>query len=113
MTRTSEVSPQSPSPPESEPISSEQGELVLFDDVLSMDVCNLSFDESQQRIVQARRKWLLNGHASPAHMEERVIVLDVRRHLAAMANASKAHAKARSSTVKFLLAENDRMAKDL
>ena len=48
---------------------------------------------------------------SPTHIEERVIMSDVRRHLATMVDASKFYAEATSSTVKFLLAENDRMAK--
>lgn len=42
-----------------------------------------------------------------------MIVSNVRRHLAALANASKAYAEAISSAIKFLIAENDRMAKDL
>ena len=78
-----------------------------------MDVYNLSFDESQQRIVQAWRKKLSDDHASPAHMEKMVIVSYVRRHPVALADASKAYEEATSSTVKFLLAENARMEKDL
>ena len=41
-----------------------------------MDVYNLSFDELQKKIVQARRKKFLDDHASPAFMRERVIVED-------------------------------------
>jgi len=113
MSRTSEVAPLSPPPTESEPAPSEQGWVVLLDDDLVMDVYNLSFDESQQMIVQARIKHLLDDHASPKHIEERVIVSDVRRLLATLIDASKAYIEATSSIVKFLLAENDQMAKDL
>ena len=73
---------------------------------------NLSFDESQRRIVQAQRNHFVDDHTSLAHTEERVIILDVRRHPASMAKASKAYAKATSSIIKFLIAENDQMVKD-
>jgi len=72
----------------------------------------MPFDESQWKIVYAWRNHLPDDHASPA-FEERVIVLDVRRHLATMVDASKAYVEAMSSTINFLLEENDRMEKDL
>ena len=45
MPRASEVAPQSPPPPESQPLPSEQGVVVLPDDDLEMDLYNLSFDK--------------------------------------------------------------------
>lgn len=53
MPRTSKVAPQSPPPLELEPIPSEQGDFVLLYDDLVMDVYNMYFDDSQQRIVRA------------------------------------------------------------
>ena len=46
-----QVIPQSPLPPVAEPTPREQGDVSLLDDDLVMDVCNLSFDEFQKRIV--------------------------------------------------------------
>lgn len=74
MPRKFEVAPQSPPPPESKPVPNEKGEVVLLDDDLVMDMYNLSFDELQQRIIQARENHFLDDHASPTHMEERMIV---------------------------------------
>lgn len=42
-----------------------------------------------------------------------MIVLDLRRHPTALADANKAYAEATSSSVKFLIAENEHMVKDL
>jgi len=53
MPRASKVGPQSPPPPVSELVLSDQGEVILLDDDPVMDVYNLSFDELQQKIVQA------------------------------------------------------------
>ena len=53
MSRAFEVTPQSLPPPESQPVPSEQGDFFLLDDDPVMDVYNLSFDELQQRIIQA------------------------------------------------------------
>ena len=51
MTRAPDVISQSPPPPVSEPILSEQGDIVLLDDDPIMDVYNQSFDEFQKNIV--------------------------------------------------------------
>lgn len=51
MPKASKVAPQSPPPPESQLVPSEQGEVVLFDDDLEMDMYNMSFDKSQHKIV--------------------------------------------------------------
>lgn len=42
-----------------------------------------------------------------------MIVFDVRKHLAALADATKAYSEATSSSVRFLIAENECMAKEL
>lgn len=113
MPKASEVTPQSPPPPISEPVPSEQGEVFLLNDDLMMDVFNMLFDELSQRIVQAQRKHFSNDHVSPAFMKERVIMPDVRKHPVAMVDATMAYGRATSSNVKFLLAENEQIAKNL
>ena len=52
-------------------------------------------------------------HVSPAEFEERVIVSDVRRHPAALVDSTKSYVEATSSIVRFLIAENEHMAKEL
>lgn len=64
-------------------------------------------------MVQEQRNNFPIDHASPTFMKERVIMSDVRNHLNSMEYSTKAYAKATRSNVKFLLAENDQMEKDL
>ena len=109
----SKVAPQCLSPPEIKVLPSEQGEVVLLDDDPVMDVYNISFDELQQNSVEAQRKHFRDDHTSPEFMKERVIVSDVRKRPSTMTNATMAYARATSSNVKFLLAENKQMAKNL
>jgi len=45
--------------------------------------------------------------------EEKVIVTDVHKHPYALANATRVYAKATSSSVHFLIAENEKMAMEL
>jgi len=52
-------------------------------------------------------------HVSPVQFEEKVIVFNVRRHPAALADATRAYAEATSSSVRFLKAKNEHMAKEL
>jgi len=63
--------------------------------------------------VQSRRVSTPDVHVSPVQSEERVIMSDVHRHPAMLTDATKSYAKATSSTVRFLIAENERMAKEL
>lgn len=46
-------------------------------------------------------------------MKEMMIVSDVRKNPATMADATKTYAQAMISNLKFLLAYNDQMTKDL
>lgn len=46
-------------------------------------------------------------------VEEQVIVIDVHKHLVALADASRVYAKDTSSSVCFLIAENEWMEKEL
>jgi len=76
-------------------------------------VYNKDFDVSQDKVVHACRVHIPNEHASLANFEERVIVSDVQRNPPSLVEATKAYAKAMSSSVKFLVAENEHMAKEL
>ena len=97
----------------SELVLGEQGEVVLVDDDPLMYVYNLSLDEWKNNIVHAWRDNFPNDHASSTFMKERVIVLDVRMNLVTIVDATLAYARAMSSNVKFLLAENEKIAKNL
>ena len=74
---------------------------------------NISLEESQHRVVQSHRVPTPYVHVSPAYFEEQVIMPNVHRHLATLANGTKAYVKATSSSVRFLIAENEHMAKEL
>lgn len=58
-------------------------------------------------IVHACTNYLPDDQLSPSHMEEMVIVSNVRKNLVSMVNASRNYEKTMSSFVKFLLAKND------
>jgi len=74
---------------------------------------NISFDESQHKVVQSRKVPTLDVHVSPVQIGERVFVFNVCRHLPALAEDTKAYTEATNSSVRFLIAENERMAKEL
>lgn len=74
---------------------------------------NISFDESQHRFVQSCTVSIVEDHTSPAQVEERVIVTDVRKHPAVVADVTRVYAKSTSSSVRFLIVENERMEKEL
>ena len=68
---------------------------------------NISFDESQHRVVQSCRVSTPDDHTSPAQVEKLVIVSNIHKHLAALVDATRVYAKATSSSVHFLIAENE------
>ena len=74
---------------------------------------NISFGDSQHRVVQSHRVLTPDDHTSPVQVEERVILFDVQKHPAALANATRVYVEANSSSVHFLIVENERMAKEL
>ena len=63
--------------------------------------------------MQSRKVPTLDVHISLAQFEERVIVSDVHKHIAALADATRAYAEATSSSVRFWIPENECMAKEL
>ena len=113
MPKATEVTPKASPAPTTEQVLSEQWYTILLEDNLRTNGYNIAFDESQHKVVQARRAHAPDEHASPAHFEERVIVSDVRIHPTALVDTTKAYIEATSSSVKFLIAKNDRMAKEM
>ena len=79
--------------PTTSPHPSNQGDTEILGDNLEEEMHNISFDESQHRVVQSRRVSTPNDYTSPAQFEERVIVSDMRKHLATLANATREYAK--------------------
>ena len=55
----------------------------------------------------------MNNKISPAKVEEQVIVTNVHKHPVALANATRVYVKATSSSVHFLIVENEKMEKEL
>ncbi len=111
MPKATEVTPHASPTPSAEQVPSEQGDIVLLEYDLGIDVYNITFDESQYNFIQACKAHISDEHASLAHFEEWVIVLDLRRQATTFANATKAYVEATSSSVKFMIAENQPMAK--
>ena len=74
---------------------------------------NISFDVSQHRVVQLRIVTTLNVYVSLTSFEKQVIVFEVCKNLAALDDATRAYVKSTSLSVWFLIAENERMAKEL
>ena len=74
---------------------------------------NIPLDESQHRVVQYRRVSTKQDHTSHVQYEERVIVFDLRKHPAALADATRAYSEATRSSVCFFIDENERIAKEL
>lgn len=108
-----EVEPPASLNPEAEQVPSKKEDIEILGDNSKEEMHNISLDESQHRVVQSCKASTLDGHTYPTHFEEWVIVYDVRKHLAALVDATKAYAEATSSSFHFLITENKRMAKAL
>lgn len=98
---------------EDEQVPSDQGDTEILGDQLEGEMHNISFAKSQNRVVQSRRVSTLEDHTYPVWYEEQVLVFVVHKHPTALANATRAYTEATSSSVCFLIAENERMAKEL
>lgn len=77
MPKVTEVTPQASPAPTVEQVLSEQGDTILLEGHIGIEMYNIAFDESQGKVLQACRAHTPDVHASPAHLEERVIVSDV------------------------------------
>jgi len=60
-----------------------------------------------------RRKHFSDDYTSPTFIKEMVIVSDTKKYPTSLVEASLTYAGATSSNVKFMLAENEKMAKNL
>ena len=98
---------------EAEKALSDQGDSKILGDNPEEEMHKIWFDESQHRVVKSHRVSTLDVHTSPAKFAEWLIVSDMRKHPIALADATRAYAKATSSSVHFLIAENRLMAKEL
>jgi len=59
------------------------------------------------------RKDFLDDHTSPTFIKERVIVSDTRNHPTALDEAILSYGGEKSSNVKYLMDENEKLAKNL
>lgn len=99
MPHHQEVDPLASLDPEAEQVPSDQGDTEILGDNLEGEMHNISFNESQHRVVQSRRVSNSEDHTSPTQFEEQVIMSDVR--------------KTTSSSVHFLIDKNEWMDNEL
>ena len=86
-------------PQDDEKVSNDQGGTKILGDHPKGGINNISFDESQHRVVQSHRVSTPEDQTSPTQVEERVIVTNVRKHPTALANATRVYAEATNSSV--------------
>ena len=98
---------------EDEKVPSDQGDTKILGDQLEGEMHNISFDESQHRFVKSHRLLTSNDQTSPTQFKEQVIMSDMRKHPATLVDATRADVEATSLSVRFRIAENKRMAKEL
>ena len=70
MPKDQEVTPPASPDPGAEQVLIDQGDTEILEGNLEADVHNISFDESQHRVVQSHRVSTPDFHESPAHFEE-------------------------------------------
>ena len=99
--------------PDSEQVSDDQGGTEILGGQLEAEMHNISFDESHHRVVQCLRVLTPEDQTSPAQFEEQVIVTNMHKHPATLADATRVYVKDTSSSVRFLITENEKMAKEL
>lgn len=113
MPKVHEVTPQDSRHVEAEKVPSDQGDTIILKDHLEAEVNNISFDDSQHRVMQLWKMPTLDVHSSPVNFQEWVIMSYVHKHLISLVDATQAYIKATNSCVRFLIDENECMAKEL
>jgi len=98
--------PASPDP-EVEHVPIDQGDIKILGDNLEGELHNISFNESQHKVVQSHRVSTLDDHTSPTQFEEQLIVSDVCKHPVALVDSTRAYVEATSSSVYFLIGEHE------
>ena len=91
---------------EEEQVSDDQGGIEILGDRPGEEMHNISFDESQHRVVQSRIVSTPEDQTYLAQVQERVIVTDVCKHPVSLADATRVYAETTSSSVHFLIVEN-------
>lgn len=69
MPKNEEVTPPTLPDQGAEQVLNDQGDTEILEDNLKVDVHNISFNESQHRVVQSRRVSTLDVHVSTAQFE--------------------------------------------
>lgn len=71
-----------------------------------MDICSLTFDELQRKIVQARKKHFSNDLTHPTFINtEKVNVVETRKNPESIATTNLAFARDSKANTKYLMAE--------
>ena len=70
MPHHQEVNPPTSPHPEEEKVPSDQGETEILGDNLEEEMHNISFDESQHRVLQSHRVSTLDVHTSLVQFDE-------------------------------------------
>ena len=91
---------------EAEQVLSDQGDAKILGDNPKGEMHNISFDESQHRVVQSHKVSTPDDNTSPMQFEEWVIVSDMHKHPIALVDANRAYVEATISSIHFLIAEN-------
>ena len=99
--------------PDDEKVSIDQGGTKILGGQSEVEMHNISFDKSHHRVVQSQEVLTLDDQTSLAKIEEKVIMTDLHKHSAALVNENRVYSEATSSSVCSLIAENERMAKEL
>ena len=99
MPQNQEVTPLASPDPEVDQVPSNQGDTEILDDNPKVEMQNISFDDSQHRVVQSHRVPTLDVHIYLVHFEERVTISNVLKNPTTFSNATRAYVKATNSTV--------------
>jgi len=70
MPHHQEFDPPSSPDPEAKQVPSDQGDTEILGDNLKGEMHNISFDESQHRVMKSHRVLTLDDHTSPTQFEE-------------------------------------------
>lgn len=76
-------------------------------------MCDNSFDESQHTVVHPDKVPTSKDQTSPEQVEEQVIITDVNKDPTTLVDATRVYEKATSFSVRFLIAMNEWMEKEL
>lgn len=93
--------------PDDEKVSNDQGGTEILGGQSKAEMHNISFDKSHHRVVQSQKVLNLEDQTSLVQVEEQVIVTDVHKHTTALVDATSVYVEATSSSIHFLIADNE------